>query len=188
MWPQAEQVCDPYSERLFRHFLTRFVITNKNHQYGFRGAFLKFCKKSVSLKPFVLRSHHSWLQLCIHTLLCTEAGAAEQQCTFPFVLRLFHSLQPHSNLKRKTVYVHDPTSLLNTVQRTVTSGAVTSSHWIHIIISEIVWTAALKKKKTTANIRLKRASHEARRESSTRARHNESRHMLAAWMYRKSVS
>lgn len=52
--------------------------------------FFFFLIKSVSPKPFTSRSHHSWLRLCIHTLLCnqTAAVAPQRAITAAYILLL----------------------------------------------------------------------------------------------------
>ncbi len=118
--------------------------------------------KSVSLKPFTSQSHHSWLQLRIHSLLCPEVAAITPQRAIIaiYILLLFILLPPiicfsirllplHNNLKIKlcTLTSVASMSLFTSVHRVLRvtsccssaghSRPVTSSHWSQILIESV---------------------------------------------------
>lgn len=110
---------------------------------------LKFWIKSLSLNPFISRSHHSWLPLCIHTVPRTEVAAVARQRAiiaiyiplFCIIIRLL-PLRSRLNMKNRICWrPWPPISLSTSIHRVLHvmsccspphachSMSVTSSRW-----------------------------------------------------------
>lgn len=103
--PQAAQECEPCqnSALLLRHSgsMCRNWVQgadgNRKQEPTFwlnvARVMLKSWMKSAPRKPITSRSHHFWLRLCNHTLLCTKAAALAPQKAIivPHILLLLRS-------------------------------------------------------------------------------------------------